>query len=34
MWSGYFENEKPFWDEYGISPIHVHTTVDMQTLSN
>ncbi len=26
MWSGYFENEKPFWDEYGISPIHVHTS--------
>ena len=25
MWGGYFENEKPFWDEYGISPIHVHT---------
>ncbi|HJO14526.1 MAG TPA: MBL fold metallo-hydrolase RNA specificity domain-containing protein, partial [Candidatus Pacearchaeota archaeon] len=19
-------NEKPFWDEYGISPIHVHTS--------
>jgi ribonuclease J len=26
MWSKYFENEKPFWDEYGISPIHVHTS--------
>ena len=26
MWGGYFENEKPFWDEYGISPIHVHTS--------
>lgn len=26
MWSRYFENEKPFWDEYGISPIHVHTS--------
>ena len=26
MWSGYFENEKPFWDEYNISPIHVHTS--------
>jgi ribonuclease J len=26
MWSNYFENEKPFWDEYDISPIHVHTS--------
>jgi len=26
MWSKYFENEKPFWDEYGISPMHVHTS--------
>jgi ribonuclease J len=26
MWGGYYENEKPFWDEYGISPIHVHTS--------
>jgi hypothetical protein len=26
MWSGYFENEKPFWDEYSISPIHAHTS--------
>jgi ribonuclease J len=26
MWSGYFENEKLFWDEYGISPMHVHTS--------
>jgi len=26
MWGKYFENEKPFWDEYGISPIHVHTS--------
>jgi ribonuclease J len=26
MWGGYFENEKPFWDEYDISPIHVHTS--------
>ena len=26
MWSGYFEKEKPFWDEYGISPLHVHTS--------
>ena len=26
MWSGYFENEKPFWDEYSVSPIHVHTS--------
>jgi ribonuclease J len=26
MWSKYFENEKPFWDEYSISPMHVHTS--------
>ena len=26
MWSGYLENEKPFWDEYGISPMHIHTS--------
>jgi ribonuclease J len=26
MWSGHFEDEKPFWDEYGISPVHVHTS--------
>ena len=26
MWRGYFENEKPFWDEYEISPMHVHTS--------
>jgi len=26
MWSGYFENEKPFWDKYDISPMHVHTS--------
>jgi ribonuclease J len=26
MWSGYFENEKPFWDAYGISPMHIHTS--------
>jgi len=26
MWSGYYENEKPFWDEYDISPLHVHTS--------
>jgi ribonuclease J len=26
MWNGYFENEKPFWDEYGISPMHIHTS--------
>jgi len=26
MWSGYFDNEKLFWDEYGISPMHIHTS--------
>ena len=26
MWGGYYENEKPFWDEYDISPMHVHTS--------
>ncbi len=26
MWAGYFENEKPFWDKYNISPMHVHTS--------
>jgi ribonuclease J len=26
MWGGYYENEKPFWDEYDISPMNVHTS--------
>jgi len=26
MWNGYFENEKPFWDEYDIFPMHIHTS--------
>jgi ribonuclease J len=26
MWGGYYENEKPFWDEYDIYPMHVHTS--------
>jgi len=26
MWGGYYKNEKPFWDEYNISPMHVHTS--------
>ena len=26
MWGGYYENEKPFWDEYDISPMYVHTS--------
>ena len=26
MWSGYLYNEEPFWDKYGIFPIHVHTS--------
>lgn len=26
MWRKYFEKEKSFWDKYGISPLHVHTS--------
>ena len=26
MWSGYLYNEEPFWDKYGIFPIHIHTS--------
>jgi ribonuclease J len=26
MWGGYYKNEKPFWDEYDISPMHIHTS--------
>ena len=26
MWSNYYPKEKPFWDQYGIKPMHIHTS--------